>query len=295
MTDVLHCVELNLPKDRIAYEDAVEGALWEYAEFGIQRQDDSTFSELVEEPRPREPGSIRWRLYLHRPLEKDELASLRAEATGAEVLCWTLDDLSFLTSWKEHFRPAQVSPRVWVHPPWDIPNLAGAIGVEIEPGMAFGTGTHPTTRLCIAALDRLVGDGSPTVLDIGCGSGVLTIAAGRLGAQVLGAVDNDPDAVRIANENLRRNGQPAIATTTDVSDIPQVAELVVANILPHILISMSGELDRMTARGGTLILSGIVQEQLSNVEDHFAQHGFARAGLDTEGDWQCVTLRRRDS
>ena len=292
VTDVLYCVELNLPKERVDAEDAIEGALWEYADLGVERQDDTTFSQLVEDLRPREPGSIRWRLYLHAPMTDTDLSALRREAAGAEVLTWTLDDLSFLTSWKEHFRPARVSERVWVHPPWEIPALGGCVGVEIEPGMAFGTGTHATTRLCIAALDRLVGDDSPTVLDVGCGSGVLTIAAGKLGARVLSSVDNDPDAVRIANENLVRNGEPAVASTTDVADLTESAELVVANILPHVLIDMSGELTRLTAAGGTLVLSGIVVEQLAKVEEHFLGRGFSRVRLDSEGDWQCITLRR---
>jgi ribosomal protein L11 methyltransferase len=158
--------------------------------------------------------------------------------------------------------------------------------------MAFGTGTHATTRLCIAELDRLVADRSPTVLDIGCGSGVLTIAAGKLGARLLGAIDNDPDAVRIANENLGRNGVAPVAATIDVAALREPAEIVVANILPHILIDMSTELTRLTAPGGALILSGIVSEQLDNVEAHFANHGLHRVSATSEGDWQCVTLRR---
>ncbi len=284
--DALYCVEINLPAARLNAEDLVEAVLWDYAAGGLQRQDESTFSELVEEPRPRDEGSIRWRLYLEEPLPDPELAELRGSLDGiADVITWTLDDLSFLTAWKEHFKPSQVSPRVWVYPPWDKPDTGDAIGVEIEPGMAFGTGTHSTTRLCLAALDRLVGEREPTLIDVGCGSAVLTIAAAKLGANVRAAVDNDPDAVRIANENLALNGLAQVASTTDVSDLQGNAELVVANILPHILIAMADDLKRLTDAGGVLLLSGIVSEQRERVEEQFGALGLECVRRDNEGDW----------
>lgn len=293
MTEILYCVELNLPADKLVFEDAVEGALWDFAELGIERQDDSTFSELVDEPRPRAPGSIRWRLYSPEPFAPDMLDSLRLAAPAASVEVWTLDDLSFLTSWREHFRPSQVSPRVWVHPPWDRPAVGNAVCVEIEPGMAFGTGTHPTTRLCIAAIDALCGTGTPTLIDVGCGSGVLAIAALKLGARVLAAVDNDVDAVRIANENLALNSLPELATTTGVSALDETAEIVVANILPHILIDMKSDLARLTAPSGTLVLSGIVVEQMSRVVEAFSSEGLHVDETSAEGDWRCITFVRR--
>lgn len=293
MADILHCVELNLPADRLEFEDAVEGALWEFAELGIERQDDSTFSELVDEPRPRAPGSVRWRLYSPEPWDPGMLEALQQSAPAASVETWTLNDLSFLTSWREHFRPTRVSSRVWVHPPWERPELGDAVGVEIEPGMAFGTGTHPTTRLCIAAIDRLCCDRVPSLIDVGCGSAVLTIAALKLGANVLAAVDNDSDAVRIANENLERNGHPALATTTDLSALATAADVVVANILPHILIEISADLCRLTAENGTLVLSGIVAEQVDRVVEAFGKHGLAATRTDANGDWRCITFVRQ--
>lgn len=290
--DALYCVEINLAADRLDAEDLVEGVLWDYADGGLQRQDASTFSELVEEPRPRDEGAIRWRLYLEEPLPGAELAELRASLDGtAEVLTWTLTDLSFLTAWKEHFKPTQVSPRVWVHPPWDRPDTGDAVAVEIEPGMAFGTGTHSTTRLCLAALDRLIGDNSPSLIDVGCGSAVLTIAAAKLGAQVKCAVDNDPDAVRIANENLVLNGLPEVGSTTDIGRVVDSAEIVVANILPHILIAMADDLIRITTPGGVLLLSGIVTEQRDRVEEHFGSLGMTCERRTQEGDWWSLEFR----
>ncbi|MFT6399948.1 MAG: ribosomal protein L11 methyltransferase [Bradymonadia bacterium] len=292
MKDALYCVEINLPSDRVDAEDLVEGILWDYAAGGLQRQDPSTFSELVEEPRPRAEGSIRWRLYLEEPLADEDLRSLKASLDGtADVFTWTLTDLSFLTAWKEHFKPSKVSPRVWVYPPWDRPDTGDAIGVEIEPGMAFGTGTHSTTRLCLAALDRLIGETAPSLIDIGCGSAVLSIAAAKLGANVLCAVDNDPDAVRIANENLVLNHLTQVASTTDVADIQASADLVVANILPHILIVMGEALVRITAPAGVLLLSGIVTEQRERLEAHFDSLGMKCERSDNEGDWWSLEFR----
>ena len=229
MTDSLLCVEVLSREPDASTEDLVESILWSVDGVqGVERQDDSTFSALVEDPHPRPAGSTRWRIHFESEDEspRDAVATALVGTDGVEVSSWRLDDLSFLTRWRDFFRPAHISPRVVVHPPWDVPNVDnGVVRVQIEPGMAFGTGTHETTRLCLRVLDDwLLAEPKSSVFDVGCGSGVLAIAAIKLGATQVDAVDNDADAVAIAAENAEINGVADLLhpTTTPAADASRI-------------------------------------------------------------------------
>lgn len=296
MTDSLLCIEVTLRRPHPPLEEAIEEAMWQLGALGVERQDDSTFSALVEDPRPRPAGSVRWRTFMPTPDDIDATRAPWSELLGevADVDAWILDDLSFLTTWKEFFRPAVVSPRILVHPPWDRPAPpAGGIAVEIEPGMAFGTGTHETTRLCLAALDRLITSPGARVLDVGCGSGVLAIAAAKLGAEAVEATDVDPDAVRIANENFTINGVDIVADTTGLSPERGTFDIVVANILPHVLIELRDALVAHARPGGTIVLSGIIDGKEREVRDAFETAGTSHARSDRDGEWWSVEVVRR--
>lgn len=294
MTDSLYCIEVTLEREHPPLEEAVEAALWQLGAAGVERQDPTTFSNLVEDPRPYAPGTVRWRVYMEPP--EDEAACVAAfdDVLGevATVDGWRLDDLSFLTAWKEFFAPAQVSDRVIVHPPWDRPPVPdGVVAVEIEPGMAFGTGTHETTRLCLRALDRLLGEEPRTVFDVGCGSGVLAIAAEKLGATEVAAMDNDPDAVRIANENFVINDVVVRADTVPLTPVRGRFDVVVANILPHVLIALRDELLAHMKPDGVLLLSGIVDAQVTPVVAAFTDGGAVEVGRTNDGSWWAVEMR----
>jgi len=295
LTSSLLCIEVTLVDDTPGADELVEASLWELGPDGVERQDDTTFSQLVEDPRPRAPGTVRWRIYVEDGDEAEAEAYAAAVDGHATVAHWRLHDLSFLTAWREFFKPARVSPRIWIHPPWeDAPGNDG-VRVEIEPGMAFGTGTHETTRLCLAALDDYVRPGM-SVLDVGCGSGVLAIAAAKLGASRVVAIDNDPDAVTIAVENATRNRVDVHTSAADVAD-PGLGsfDVVVANILPHVLIDLSDALLGRLATRGALVLSGIIREKADDVATHFASAGLRVAAIDTQGDWVCVRCERPDA
>lgn len=168
--------------------------------------------------------------------------------------------------WMADFLPMSMGQRLWICPSWCDPPDPDAVNVFLDPGLAFGTGTHPTTALCLEALDRWVRPGM-TVIDYGCGSGILAVAARKLGAAAVWAVDNDPQAIVATRENAARNRLPAEAINVCLPDEFATcadslqADLVVANILAGPLQTLAPELIRCTRPGGQLILAGLLEHQ----------------------------------
>ena len=206
-------------------------------------------------------------------------------------------------AWKRHYKPMRIGKRVLLTPAWEEPNaLPDDVVVRLEPGMAFGTGLHPTTRLCVAALEKWVGQGD-SLLDIGTGSGVLSVVAAKLGAKLVIATDIDPLAIRAAKENARLNGVPIAPNQLIVEQgsIPAGQDgrfsVVVANILAEILIGLfeaaydNVPLAATLAPGGHLILSGILEEKAEGVVAAAARQGLREVERRQEGDWVAVTVR----
>ena len=150
--------------------------------------------------------------------------------------------------------------------------------LTLDPGIAFGTGQHPTTRACLDAIDALAAENADrTFLDVGCGSGILSIAAALEGFRDVRGFDNDPDAVRNANENAEANGLGALFSEGDLS-VPGTAapaDVVAANVLAPVLVRFAREVGALVNPGGRLILSGILDEQYGEVRDAYAAQGFA--------------------
>lgn len=173
-----------------------------------------------------------------------------------------IHDEDWVRKTQAQFAPLEIGARLWIGPTWHRP-APGRAAVQLDPGLAFGTGTHPTTRLVLAFLERVV-RGGERVLDYGCGSGILAIAAAKLGAAHVDGVDTDPQAVQIAAANARANGvalraalPEALAATT--------YDIVVSNILAQPLIVLAPLLAARTAAGGRLALSGILESQAAEV------------------------------
>lgn len=224
---------------------------------------------------------------IERRLERGDAvpATGSIEATIAEIPSedWT-------ENWKKHFERMPVGRRLEILPPWEDPTSVGPgrTAVVINPGLAFGTGRHETTALCLEAADRWAGPGQ-RVADIGCGSGILAIAALKLGADYAHAVDNDPEAVEAAEENAERNdvgdrikffvadGPPDCALNSGIEPF----DLVFANIYAEKLVDMSEGLTACVKKGGRLVLSGIESVRRNLVED-----AFARIGLPLEMEWE---------
>jgi ribosomal protein L11 methyltransferase len=196
-------------------------------------------------------------------------------------------------SWKRHFHPVRLGDLVIV-PPWDTgASNTGGPRLVLEPGMAFGTGTHATTALCLRALQRwLAGHRGASVLDVGTGSGILALAAARLGAGRVVGTDNDPIALRVAEENAGRNGlqDRVVLGTQPLADLEGKFDLVLANILCNTLIELAGALSARLARGGRLVLSGILVEQAAVVAAAFAP-ALVVVARESEGDWMLLELQ----
>jgi ribosomal protein L11 methyltransferase len=291
-------MEVVLPVADVDAEDAIEGTFWELGVGGFERWDDETWTELIETPRARPVGGVLWRAFFEESASVDAVEGAVREALAfapsLELRFWEQTDMSFLTAWREFFRPTQVSKRILVHPPWDVPATTQVVKVEIDPGMAFGTGTHETTRLCLRAIDDALDLPDANVLDVGTGSGILAIAAALLGAARVVATENDPVAVGIANENFERNGvsDRCAASLTLLEDLGESFDLVVANILPHTLSELHDGLLGAVRPGGTLVLSGILVRERDNVIDRFSDLGVDPI-VTQDGEWCAIAYRTK--
>ena len=178
-------------------------------------------------------------------------------------------DQDWVRATQSQFQPVRVSPRLWVVPTWHAAPDPAAINLVIDPGLAFGTGTHPSTRLCLAWLDTQL-HGGESVLDYGCGSGILAIAAVKLGAARAIGVDIDPAALLAARHNAMQNEVTARFVAPD-HPLAETADVVLANILAHPLKLLAPLLARATCEGGRVVLSGILEGQAEEVRRAYAQ------------------------
>jgi len=203
-----------------------------------------------------------------------------------------LEDKDWEREWMQHYRPMQFGTRLWVCPSWLEPPEPDAVNLLLDPGLAFGTGTHPTTDLCLRELDAMELAGV-TAVDYGCGSGILAVAALKLGAALALGVDNDPQALMASLDNAQRNGLAAqrlpVALPEDVvlAEWQQRAEVVIANILAGPLMQLSDTLLRFLRPGGTLLLSGLLQTQADELRQHYADRITLRIAGEKDG-WVCL-------
>ncbi len=212
---------------------------------------------------------------------------------GCRLQLTTVADCDWERAWMEHYEAMQFGDRLWVRPAgWPVAQ-ANAITVDLDPGLAFGTGTHPTTAMCLRWLDKHppIGD---LLIDFGCGSGVLAIAAVKLGAHQAIAVDHDPQAVLAARDNAARNKVLDRIRVLDSQDlVPHAADLVMANILANVLIELAARLCALLRPGGRILLSGILAEQAAAVKQAYA------SAIDFELDsndeeWVLLSGTKRD-
>lgn len=191
-------------------------------------------------------------------------------------------------AWKAHYQPLLAGERVVVRPPWiDYAAKGDEIVITLDPGMAFGSGTHPSSRLAVMGLESAVTPGD-SVLDVGTGSGILAIAAAKLGAGRIDAVDIEPVSVRSARENAERNGvadRIRVELGTAGSPFAETYDVVVANIISRILIEISDGIAHGVRPGGKLVLAGIIEEHEAAVRETFEPHGFTLERRRQIEDW----------
>ena len=242
-----------------------------------------------------EETSATMQIFLPDPADAPRAAAALAAAgriVGLELApeTGTIPDEDWKLSYRKHFKTEVISPRLVVRPPWEAVTPApGQKVLTLDPGIAFGTGQHPTTRACLDAIDALAVEGTDrSFLDVGCGSGILSIAAALEGFRDVHGFDNDPDAVRNANENAEANGLGALFSDGDLS-VPGVAapaDVVAANVLAPVLVRFAREVGALVNPGGRLILSGILDEQYDEVCAAYAALGFTELSNRLIGEWR---------
>ena len=259
--------------------------------------EDADAGTADERPQFGEPGSVNSPGWAHSRVvalfEPDaDVAALLAHASAAiglaGVPAWTVEELAeqnWVQLTQSQFDPIRVSERLWIVPSWHETPDPAAVNLILDPGMAFGTGSHPTTRLCLEWLERNVSQGC-RLLDYGCGSGILAIAAARLGAGSVAGVDIDPQAVEAARANAERNGVTALFADS-AQPVAGEYDLVVANILSNPLRVLAPAICAHVRSGGRLALSGILREQADEIIAIYAQW-LPMQVADVREDWVCL-------
>jgi len=210
-----------------------------------------------------------------------------------------LEDQDWQLAYREHFQPQQFGNTLWVCPSWCPPPQPDACNVILDPGLAFGTGHHPTTALCLEWLAHSVQHPgarfADTVIDYGCGSGILAIAAAKLGATDIHAVDIDPQALQATRQNARLNRVEKRVHTCLPDELPpQPVQLLMANILSGILMRLAPTFAGQVHFGGMLLLSGILETQAAGVIDSY-RRWFDVATTGTREGWTCLSAVRNDA
>ncbi len=229
----------------------------------------------------------------------NHLNELGIEARPSEVTVEKVRSLDWAESWKKHFQPFSIQGRLLIKPSWsERAPQASETTVILDPGLSFGTGQHPTTRFC---LDQIVTwhnpDEPPSLLDIGTGSGLLAIAAAKLGYSPIEAFDQDPDAIRtaIANAQVNKVDTQIGFACQDVEALPEKEvpqyTVVCANLFQPILLKASNRLLQRVRPDGLLVLAGILESQFEELEHHYAEQGWKLVATRVEDEWQSASFR----
>ena len=221
---------------------------------------------------------------------------LRSIGIDAAITLESVCDEDWAESWKKYYKPIKLG-KITIVPAWeDYEASDGEIILRMDPGMAFGTGTHETTRLVIELMqDRM--SGNERVLDMGCGSGILAICASKLGAKSCNAYDVDPDAVKVARENVEADGAKNIVCgTSDLFDSVDLSngkyDLILANIVADIILRMLPEMDKYLAENGKIILSGIIEPRAEEIYAALKENGYRAIEQKKENDWLAIIAER---
>ena len=209
-----------------------------------------------------------------------------------------LEDQDWATSWQKYFTSFEIVPGLVIKPSWE--DFSPAVNqqiLEMDPGMAFGTGQHESTRLALSLIDSCFKDNQrriESVLDIGTGTGILAMAAALFGAEKIIGIDNDPEAVRVASDNIRNNklSDRVTVSTTQLENIHGVFDLVCANIVHDVLVVMAPQIKTLLAPGGHVVLAGILTDsQTMNIENIYRGLGILPVASRSEGEWTGLLLR----
>ncbi|MCE5234582.1 MAG: 50S ribosomal protein L11 methyltransferase [Eubacteriales bacterium] len=238
---------------------------------------------------------------------KESFRALRGMDVGIdlgslEVAARTVDEEDWANNWKAYYKPVKVGEKLFLRPSWETEfDAGGRTVVSVDPGMAFGTGTHPTTRMCMELLESCVKKGD-VMLDLGCGSGILSVTALLLGAKHALAVDIDPVARKVTRENAALNGIPEescevlvgnlLEDETLVEKITQGYDVVCANIVASVIVALAPLVPRLLKQSGTFIASGIIEERLGEVERALHENGLATGKCVVSEGWAALRMTK---
>lgn len=209
-----------------------------------------------------------------------------------------VDEEDWSVAWKKYYKPVRISDRVVIKPSWEqYEKNNDEIIIEIDPGMAFGTGTHETTRLCTELIEKYLNKGD-RVIDLGCGTGILAIAAAKLGAENITAVDIDEIAVRVTKENCELNGVSDKINSYRgiIDDIKkEKVNFIVANIIANVIIDIAEKVPSYLQDGGLFVTSGIIRERKEEVKEAYFKQGFTLLETKEIGEWVAMVFKCQDS
>lgn len=284
----------------ILYEAGANGVVIEDPLAILEQQSNPGGWDYIDIPADHDPNAevvvkayLQINTYIHDNVNHvrqavQNLPSFGLEIGSGRVETAAVEDTDWATAWKAYYKPVRVGQHLVVKPIWEdlTPNDTDVV-IELDPGLAFGTGTHPTTSMCLALLEKHVKSGD-YVCDVGCGSGVLSIAAAKLGAREVLAVDIDELAVKISRENIGHNNLAGSITVMQgdlLSHVSEPADLVVSNIVADVIIRLLPDIDRVLRSGGRLVVSGIIEDRREDVLRACGQHHLVVLEVTIEGEW----------
>jgi ribosomal protein L11 methyltransferase len=297
-------IELSVPSELV---DAASNFVTELGAQGVY-QEIIEYSFTNEFPEPSEKETLKAFFPFDKHLENclaslkiymESLSQLFPKLKKATLVVETVEDENWGEEWKKYFLPLRVSKNIVIKPTWERYSPAGHdIVIEIDPGMAFGTGQHPSTRMCMEALEDIILKHRTTkklkALDVGTGTGILGIACAKLGVEKVLCVDIDKKAAEIAKENVTINQveDKVKINNCDVFTIHESFDLIVANLTAKILIKLRTHLLSLLKKNGYMIISGIIEQNKNDMEKHFIAEPFVSTQILAEKEWVCYVLKK---
>ncbi|HHY71459.1 MAG TPA: 50S ribosomal protein L11 methyltransferase [Thermoanaerobacterales bacterium] len=258
--------------DRWDYLDIPEGLDYEVAQVTGYLVEDSSLAERAQVIRDR----------------INELPSYGLDIGKGEVALTTISEADWSESWKKYYKPTHIGKNIVIQPSWEVYTpKANEVVIKLDPGMAFGTGTHETTILCLEILEKYIKK-DMTVIDVGCGSGILSIASCKMGAKRVLAIDKDENAVQVARRNIRRNDLDTYIQAIKGDKLHNInikADIIVANIIADVVIDLTKDVALYLGDNGVFIASGIIKDRKLSVVEALGKNGFDVIKQFEKGEW----------
>lgn len=276
------------PNDILAFQQSEEN--WDFIDPELINQD---YEGVIIKAYFPESDDITDKIELVREnIERNPL--IETGKSLGQVTVSEVNDMDWAENWKKYYKPVRIGDKIVIKPSWeDYEQKDGDIVIELDPGMAFGTGTHETTILCVEALEKYVKKDA-IVYDVGCGSGILSIVAAKLGAKKVIGIDIDDLSVKTSKENVKINGVEEIVEIVKgnlLDNVSGKADIIVSNIIAEIIVNMIPDLKDYLIHNGIFIASGIITEKLEKVKEALVNNGFSIVEEKTMNDWAVIIAK----